>query len=131
MEELKGDYKVATSKLYELERLRRSKKIDFDSEIVKAKIAVLRLEIRMVNLEREENLASHLRMCSIPSKVHSYGKFHLMKPGECDCVHIEYSSTGTDMLLNYDMTIIYTEIDARYDHRIKMLQDEIDRLEVK
>ncbi len=32
------------------------------------------------------------------------------------------------MLLNYDMTIIYTEIDARYDHRIKMLQDEIDRL---
>jgi len=32
-----------------------------------------------------------LRMCSIPSKVHSYGKFPLMKPGEYDCVHIGYS----------------------------------------
>jgi len=27
------------------------------------------------------------------------------------------------------MTIIYTEIDARYDHRIEKLQDEIDELE--
>ena len=32
-----------------------------------------------------------LRMCSIPSKVHSYGKFPLMKPGECDSVHVGYS----------------------------------------
>ena len=89
MNELKDFHEIALSKLYELERLRRSKKID--AEIVRAKIGVLKLEIKMVNLEREEDLASHLRMCSIPSKVHSYGKFPLMKPGECDCVHIGYS----------------------------------------
>jgi len=86
MEELKGDYEIAKSKLDELERLRRSKKIEM--EIVRAKISVLKLETKMPNLEREEDLASHLRMCSIPSRVHSYGAFPLMKPGECYCVHI-------------------------------------------
>jgi hypothetical protein len=52
MEELKGDYEIAKLKLNELVRLRRSKKID--TEIVKAKISVLKLEIKMLNLEREE-----------------------------------------------------------------------------
>ena len=86
MNELKDLHEIALSKLYELERLRRSKKID--AEIVRAKIGVLKLEIRMVNLEREEDLAALLRMCSIPRMKNSYGKFPLMKPGECDCVHI-------------------------------------------
>ena len=43
MNELKDLHEIALSKLYELERLRRSKKID--AEIVRAKIGVLKLEI--------------------------------------------------------------------------------------
>jgi len=88
MNELKDLLEIALSKIYELESLRRNKTVD--AEIVRAKICVLKLKIKMVNLEREEDLASHLRMCSIPSKIHSYGKFPLMKPGECDCVNMEY-----------------------------------------
>jgi len=89
MNELKDLLEIALSRLYELESTRRNKAVD--AEIVRAKIGVLKLKIKMVNLEREEDLASHLRMCSIPSMKHSYGKFPLMKPGECDCVHIGYS----------------------------------------
>ena len=40
---------------------------------------------------------------------------------------------GTNGLPNYDnhyyKIIIIKDVDARYDHRIKMLQDEIDELE--
>ncbi len=42
-----------------------------------------------------------------------------------------FNCYGPNTLPNYDMTIIYTEIDARYDHRIKKLQDEIDQLELE
>lgn len=85
-EQLQEEYENAKSWLNELERARRSKKIDV--EVARAKIRVLKLKIKLVNLEREKELASRLRMCSIPSKVHSYGQFPAMKPRECYCVHV-------------------------------------------
>ena len=80
---------MCVCKLYVLGRLRRNKEVD--DGIVRAKIRMVKFKIKMVNLTREEDLSTDLRMCSIPSKIHSYGKFPLMKPGECDCVHIGYS----------------------------------------
>ena len=77
---MEEEYENAKSWLDELESARRSKKIDV--EVARAKVRVLKLKIIMVNLEREKELASHLRMCSIPSKVHSYGQFPAMKQRE-------------------------------------------------
>ena len=79
-EELEEEYENAKSWLDELESARRSKKIDV--EVARAKVRVLQLQIVMVNLEREKELASRLRMCSIPSKVHSYSQFPAMKQRE-------------------------------------------------
>ena len=126
-EELEEEYENAKSWLDELESARRSKKIDV--EVARAKIRVLKLKIIMVNLEREKELASRLRMCSIPSKVHSYGRFPEMKPRECYCVHVWYSIIMEQMHCQIITIINIKDVDARYDHRIEKLQDEIDELE--
>jgi hypothetical protein len=47
------------------------------------------------------------------------------------CSYMIFNCYGPNTLPNYDITIIYTEIDARYDHRIKKLQDVIDQLELE